>query len=102
MRSSPFITSTQNESRTVKTNAAGVYSVPHLHPGQKLEVSAVAPGFKKSTYPPVVLSVSQMQTANFALEVGGADQQVTINSESYQVGLDTEKADCGILIDNKA
>ncbi len=90
-----------NESRTVKTNSAGVYSVPYLHPGQKLEVSAEAPGFKKSTYPPVVLSVSQTQTANFALEVGGADQQVTINSESYQVGLDTEKADRGTLIDNK-
>lgn len=90
-----------DESRAVKTNADGIYRVPYLHPGQKLEVFAEAPGFKRSTYPTVVLSVSQTQTANFALQIGGTDQQVTVNSEGYQVGLDTEKADIGTVIDNK-
>lgn len=86
---------------TVKTNGAGSYTVPYLHPGNKLEVSAEASGFEKSTYPPIVLSVSQVQTANFALQVGAASQQITVNSESYQVGLDTERADRGSVIDNK-
>jgi len=90
-----------NEVRTVKTNGDGVYSIPYLLPAQRLEVSAEAPGFKKATYPPVVLTVSQKQTANFALQVGGADQTVIVNSEGYQVGLDTEKSDVGTLIDNK-
>jgi hypothetical protein len=90
-----------NETTTVKTNSAGVYVVPYLRPGQRLEVSAEAPGFKKMTYPPVVLSVSQKQTADFVLEVGSTTQEVTVNSESYLVGLDTEKADRGTVIDNK-
>lgn len=90
-----------NEVITVKTNAAGVYTVPFLHPGHKLEVSASASGFKTETYPPTVLSISQVQTANFILQVGSATQEVTVNSESYQVGLDTEKADRGAVIDNK-
>jgi hypothetical protein len=86
---------------TVKANAAGIFTVPYLHPGQKLEVSAEAPGFKKSSYPPTVLTISQVETANFTLQVGAVTQTVTVNSQSYQVGLDTETADRGTLIDNK-
>lgn len=89
-----------NEVLTVKTNAAGVYNVPYLHPGQRLEVSAEAAGFKKATYPPIVLTISQVSTANFTLQVGGASQVVTVTSESYNVGLDTDKADRGTVIDN--
>ncbi len=89
------------EVRTVTTNASGLYSVSYLHPGQHLEVSVEAPGFKSATYPPVVLSVSQARTANFVLQVGTASEEVTVNSESYLVGLDTEKADRGAVIDNK-
>ena len=90
-----------NEVLTVRTNSAGIYTAPYLHPGQKLEVSAESPGFAKVTYPPIVLTISQTQTANFVLNVGTETQQVTVNSESYQVGLDTEKADRGTVIDNK-
>jgi hypothetical protein len=89
------------EMLTAKTNAAGVYSVPYLHPGQKLEVSVEAAGFQKEAYPPIVLSISQVQTANFVLKVGAATQEVVVNSESYQVGLDTERADRGTIVDNK-
>ena len=80
-----------NEVLQVKTNAAGVYTVPFLHPGHKLEVSAEAPGFKKSTFPPIVLAVSQTQTADFALEVGGLHDVVTVTSDAYEVGLDSAK-----------
>jgi len=89
------------EVTTVQSNSAGVYVVSFLHPGQKLEVSAEAPGFKKAIYPPVVLTISQTQTANFALQVGSESQEVTVDSESYQIGLDSEKADRGFVVDNK-
>jgi Carboxypeptidase regulatory-like domain/TonB-dependent Receptor Plug Domain len=89
-----------NQILTVKTNATGVYNVPYLQPGQRLEVSAEAPGFKESTYPPIVLTISQVSTANFTLQVGGSSEEVKVSSESYSVGLDTEKADRGTVIDN--
>lgn len=85
----------------VKTDSAGVYSVPYLHPGQRFGISAEVPGFKTETYPPVVLSVSQVETANFVLQPGGASQEITVTSQSYDVALDTEKADRGSIIDNK-
>src|SRR5208283_672315 len=66
-----------NEVIQVKTNAAGVYTVPFLHPGHRLEVSVEAPGFEKANYPPVVLSVSQVQTADFVLKVGSIRETMT-------------------------
>jgi len=90
-----------NEVIKVQANAAGVYTVPFLHPGHKLEVSAEAPGFKKSTYPPVVLSVSQTQTADFVLQVGAVSEELTVTSEAFEVGMDSAKADRGLLVDNK-
>jgi hypothetical protein len=89
-----------NEVLKVKTNAAGVYTVPFLHPGHRLEVSAEAPGFKKATFPPIVLSVSQTQTADFVLQVGAINEVITVTSEAYAVGLDSSKADRGIVVDN--
>lgn len=87
--------------QVVKTTAAGVFSVPYLHPGQRFQVSAEATGFKKSTYPPITLEVSQTATANFVLQVGATNEEVTVTSDSYQVGLDTAKADRGVVVDNK-
>ncbi len=85
----------------VKTNNAGVYTVPYLHPGHKLQVSAEAPGFKRSIFPPVLLAVSQTQTADFALQVGTAATEVTVTSQAYEVGLDSANADRGMQVDNQ-
>src|SRR6185312_6753557 len=82
-------------------NGLGIYTVPYLHPGQHYAVSATATGFEKAEYPATALSLSQVLTANFSLRVGGTAQEVTINSESYSVGLDTGSGDRGTLIDNK-
>jgi len=90
-----------NEVVRVKTNDTGVYTVPFLHPGHRVEVSVEASGFQKATYPPIVLSVSQVQTADFVLKVGSVKESMTVTSESYQVGLDSAKADRGIVVDNK-
>ena len=89
------------EITAVKTNREGIYSVPYLHPGQRYDVSAKAPGFNTESYPPTTLSIAQILTANFTLHVGAATQEVTVTSENYKVALDTESADRGTLIDNK-
>jgi hypothetical protein len=86
---------------TATTNDKGAYTVPFLHPGHKLEVSAEASGFKKSTYPPVVLDISQTETADFVLQVGAVQETVTVTSEGFEIGLDDAKADRGLEIDNK-
>jgi len=85
----------------VQTNAAGAYTVPFLHPGHKLEVSAEAKGFKKVSFPPVVLSISQVQTADFTLQVGSTGEIVTVTSDAYKVGLDTANADRSLQVNNK-
>jgi carboxypeptidase family protein len=90
-----------NEVITVKTNSAGVYTIPFLHPGHRLEVSADAPGFRKEVFPPIELSVSQTQTADFVLKVGTLNETVTVTSEAYEIGLDSAKADRSQLVDNK-
>lgn len=86
---------------TVKTNSAGLYTVPYLTPGQRYNVSAVAPGFEKAIYPATTLSTSQVLKANFELHLGSVTQVVKVDSQSYKLGLDTGNGDRGYLIDNK-
>lgn len=91
-----------NEVIAVKTNGSGVYTVPYLHPGQRYEVSVEAPGFKKTTHPPVVLSISQTLGMDFTLAVGdAATQEVTVTASVASVALDSGSADRGTVVDNK-
>lgn len=91
-----------NEVTTAKTSAVGVYNVPYLHPGQRFEVSVDMKGFKKMVHPPVVLSVSQILTMDFVLQVGNAAvESVTVNATVAQVALDSETGDRGTVVDSK-
>jgi hypothetical protein len=90
-----------NEVVTTKSSGVGVYSVSYLHPAQRYEVSVEAPGFKKTTHPAVVLSISQTITIDFSLQVGAATQEVTVSASESQVALDSEKGDRGFVVDNK-
>jgi hypothetical protein len=91
-----------NEVIETKTSTMGVYSVPFLHPGQKLVVSVSAPSFKKATHPAVVLSISQNLTMDFALQVGdAATESITVSATEAQVALDSEKGDRGTIVDSK-
>jgi len=58
------------------TSAAGAYTVPYLRPAQRYEVTVEVPGFKKTTHPAVVLSISQVITLDFTLQVGNAASEV--------------------------
>ena len=55
--------------RTVTTNAAGVYSVLEIQPGE-YRVKAEAAGFKTTDIGPVVVATSQTATANINLKLG--------------------------------
>jgi hypothetical protein len=91
-----------NEVIETKTSTMGVYSVPFLHPGQKMEVSVNASRFKRTTHPVVVISISQTLTMDFALQVGdAATESVTVSATVAQVALDSEKGDRGTVVDSK-
>ena len=58
-----------NRAYTAKSNAAGVFSVEYVNPGQyKLTVEAA--GFSVQVYPNVTLEAGQKLNLNVALKVG--------------------------------
>lgn len=68
-------------SRTQETDAQGRYRVGELQPGT-YEVRVTKEGFDRTSRPGVVLMVGQELAVNFALEVGGVEQEITIASEA--------------------
>ncbi|MCU1235924.1 MAG: hypothetical protein JWP63_3891 [Candidatus Solibacter sp.] len=74
------------ETRTgVKTTAVsedtGAYTLPFLPPGQ-YEISAEAPGFKRSVRQGLTLSAGEHPVIDFRLEVGAASDSVTVSSDA--------------------
>src|SRR5215469_4947366 len=63
--------------RSVVTNPSGSYLIPALQIGQ-YQVKAAHPGFKTVTHQDVGLDVDTSVAVNFALEVGSAEQSVTV------------------------
>ena len=65
--------------RTVVTNAGGGYVIPALQIG-RYQVKAVHTGFKAVTQEDVRVDVDTTLTVNFVLEVGSAEQSVTVSA----------------------
>jgi uncharacterized surface anchored protein len=63
------INSATNQSRTVTSDAAGVYRIPLLEPGN-YRVRFAATGFKTAEVTSVTLTVTETSTLDRALEVG--------------------------------
>lgn len=70
--------------RTTTADAQGRYSVLTLQVGT-YDVQAVARGFQKVTHTGVVLTVGNIQTVDFSLPVGTAQQTVTVEGTATQV-----------------
>ncbi|MFN7930237.1 MAG: TonB-dependent receptor [Blastocatellia bacterium] len=87
-----------NENVTVTTNGEGNYTAPFLRPGV-YTINVEASGFKKYTRDNQELQVSQTATVNIALEVGGANETVTVTADAAL--LDETKADRGNVIENR-
>ncbi len=77
---------------TVKSNSAGIYTMPFLAPG-KYEVAVTLPGFKKYVHAGLVLQTEQTITQNVVLQVGQVSQSVTVVGGTPLI--DTATADTG-------
>ena len=77
--------------RTLKTNDAGQYSAPLLPVGH-YSVAIEANGFKKTAQNNIALNVNDNLAINFALQVGGTEQTVTIEASPLQVNTQNAQA----------
>ena len=85
-------------SRTVLTSEIGYYEAPFLDAGT-YTVSVELSGFKKSSRSGVVLNAGLKVVVNMKLEVGLADQTVTVTEAAPL--LETTSASAGRVIDTK-
>jgi hypothetical protein len=60
-----------------ETNEAGLYQIPNLPPGTYV-ISVAHEGFAVSVKPDVELHVANTVSIDFALEIGGVEQRVTV------------------------
>jgi len=81
--------------RTIKTNPSGQYSAPLLPVGH-YAVTAEAANFHKAEQTGIMLDVDANVTVNIKLDVGSAEQTITVSGEVPQV--DTETAQSQTVI----
>jgi hypothetical protein len=81
---------------SMKSNDDGVYQATFLLPGD-YQVEVTASGFKKFLRSGIRVQVNDRLEINVALELGAAEQSVTITEEAPL--LNTESASTGTLID---
>ena len=77
---------------TVLSTNAGRYLVPLLSPGD-YRVDVTKESFKVSTYPNIVVAVTETRTLNLALQVGTVSESVQVDSSTEQ--LQTESSALG-------
>lgn len=85
-------------SQVVSTNGDGFYTFPALQPG-KYEVSINLPGFKAFKQTGIVLNVNDVITVDATLQVGRADEVVTVSGDALLV--DTTSTQLGEAIEDK-
>src|ERR1700730_6066423 len=73
---------------TIKTNDAGQYVVPDLHVGH-YTVRAAASGFKAAEQKNVVLNVGDRTRLDFQLQLGGAQETITVEADPVRVQTDS-------------
>src|SRR5215831_14317129 len=83
---------------SMKSNNDGLYQASFLLPGA-YQVEVTAPGFKKFVRGGIQVQVNDRLEINVTLELGTAEQSVTITEEAPL--LNTESASTGTLIDAK-
>ena len=70
--------------QTATTNGEGFYTFPALPPG-KYDVNVTTQGFKAFKKTGIVLNVNDVLTLDASLQIGEADQVVSVSSESVHV-----------------
>ena len=89
---------TRGSTVTLTTNSEGFYQVLYLLPGS-YQVVVEATGFKKSIRDNLVLQISQTLQVNVPLEIGGAQETVTVTTDIPP--LNTENASLGQVVDSQ-
>jgi len=84
--------------KALTTNGEGFYQATYLVPGS-YQIVVEAPGFKKSIRDNVMLQIGGAVQADVKLEVGGAQETVTVTSEVPP--LNTETASLGQVVDGR-
>ena len=77
--------------RTTKTSDVGQYAAPLLPVGN-YAVTIEANGFTKMSRNNIALNVNDVLTVDFALQVGGTEQTVTVEAAPLQVNLQNAQA----------
>ena len=85
--------------RTTETSSAGLYSFSSLPVGS-YEVSVDANGFKKSKLDAVPLAVGAVATVDLRLEVGAAQESVTVTADVPIV--ETTRSQTSTVVNSKA
>ena len=84
------------DTRTVSTNANGIYSAPNLQPGS-YSVTFMAPGFATAVQSGITLTVGGAQTLNLTMQVGQSTQTVEVTAEAPSINL--TNAEVGAITD---
>ena len=87
-----------NIQRTTTTASDGSYKFGLLAPGE-YRLKFEAKGFKSTLVPSVTINVTETPIVNEVLEIGAAEQTVTI--ETADVGLQSENATLGTLVSGR-
>ncbi len=82
--------------KTITTNGEGFFQATYLTPGT-YQIVVEASGFKKSLRDSVMLQIGATIQVDVKLEVGGAQETVTVTSDVPQ--LNTESASLGQVVD---
>ncbi|HYJ45414.1 MAG TPA: carboxypeptidase-like regulatory domain-containing protein [Pyrinomonadaceae bacterium] len=85
-------------STTLTTNGEGLFQASYLLPGTYQVIIEIA-GFKKSIQDGVEVRINETTDLDIALEVGGAQETVTVTSEA--AALNTVDANLGQTVDQK-
>jgi hypothetical protein len=88
----------RGSTKSFTTNNDGFYQATFLIPGT-YQIVVEASGFKKSIRDSVILEINGAVKADMALEVGGAQETVTVTSDIP--ALNTENASLGQVIDGR-
>lgn len=80
------------------SNAEGLYQATLLIPGT-YRVEVTAEGFKKAVREPIEVRVADRLEVNFEMQLGGADQVLTVSAETPLLNADS--ASVGTVVDSK-
>jgi hypothetical protein len=76
----------KKEARSVQTNAAGIFQIPDLAPGQVYSVTINAKGFKAETVSEIQLSSAEVRDlGTIQLQVGAITESVQVTAEAIAV-----------------